>query len=249
MRSGIILAILASLVLVGGAFWYRSATPQIELGLVAIGEKKGNEAYYQELFLNSSTSTPKGSEEPIGGTDLVARQLMLDYINLANSGQATEANITDLAEKYVDSIPTLISVSKVFYLDLKIVPDSQLNFKNYAQEIGSIYNEYAVKMLGAYSAKAFSLGPQNSAMAGKMSNIYLTTSQKLKGISVPASLVEAHLSLTNAYLENAAAMESISQSEADPARAFAGIISIDTNLDKESVALNEIEKILNAEGI
>lgn len=253
MKPGVILAVLASLILIVGAAFTRYSQPKVGQNLVMVEQGVGEIDSYEELFANfdsaTSTSTLAGNKEPVGGTDLIARQLMMDYINLASSGQATEANINDLAQKYVTSIPTLLSVSKLSYLDLNIVPDNQANLKKYADEAGSVYKEYAGKMLGAYSANALSLGPQNSAMSRKMSDIYLTTFNNLRKVSVPASLVDAHLGLINTYLENAAAMDSISQSESDPARAFAGIISISNNLDKESLALREIEKILNAKGI
>lgn len=247
MRSGIILAIIVSLILVGGASWSRLSSSKSVPNLIAVEQNRAADAaQLQEVLVNyqNPTSTPV-SVEPLTGTDLIGRQLILDYIGLAQSGEATEENLSILAERYVESIPTLIIARKISYTDLNIVPNSRASLINYAAAIEKIYLNYSSKLMGAYSEES----TQMAAASSKMSYIYSETADKLTRLIVPSELAEAHLLLINTYLGNSAAMEAVAKMEADPASAFAGLIALKSSSEKEQEALSEIEEILKDNGV
>src|SRR4051812_38343494 len=101
MRFRVTLALCLSFALILGATVFhvrasKSGAPTI----VPVDNSREEMANAVEALgndLNPDTSTPS---ETLTTTDLVGRQLMSDYLSLAQSGQATEANIDTLANKY-----------------------------------------------------------------------------------------------------------------------------------------------------
>src|SRR3989344_9583376 len=99
MHKGIFAAIFIAMALIGLAPCQRvnpsgNASPQLSV----INTKKESEEAYQDLlktYLEEGSSTA----EDLTGTDLIGRQLVLDYLSLAQSGQATAASLTTLAER------------------------------------------------------------------------------------------------------------------------------------------------------
>lgn len=248
MRPGIILAIIASLVLVGGASWSRLFSSKSASNLIAIEQKRvADDTSLQEAFAShqNSASTTAASSEPLTGTDLIGRQLILDYIGLAQGDQATEENLNILVERYIESVPTLIITRKISYTDLNIIPSSRASLVNYAAAIKKIYLNYSSGLLRAYSEDSAKMASASS----KMSSVYLEAVENLIELIVPSELAEAHLLLINTYLENSAAMEALARMETDPASAFAGLIALQSNSEKEQETLSAIEKILNDNGV
>jgi hypothetical protein len=251
MRRRIVLALFASVVLIGMASWSRFSGGEAEENSLAVVENnEGKETYYDKLvkdYLETSTTTTNVSPENLTGTDLIGRQLILDYVDLASRGQATEANLNALAEKYVESIPTLIVSKKLNYFDLKVMPNNKTDFKNYSAAIEKIYLDYISKMTeDSYDENM--VGSENTALVLDIGNIYQETASVLQKLPVPAALVEAHLKLTNAYFENASAMNSVAGVDTDPASSFAGLIIVKNNLEKEEDALSKIREILAENG-
>lgn len=257
MRSGVILAILASLVLVVGAFWYRFQTPDSTPDLVAVtNQNSSDEAYYNELFSNFSTATSSTSQsapsEPRTGTELIGRQLMLDYLNLAGSGQATEANLMALADQYVNTIPTLNYAPRATYADLVSVANTLENFRNYSEGLGRIYQKHAGAVTdGAKNMENVTSTITNAhyAYLKKAGLSYTEQAVDLKNLPVPQKLLESHLKLVNLHLSSGAALKAFSETENDPASGFAGILILNQNLEEEAVVLQEIASILKSNGI
>ena len=256
MRSGVILAVLASLVLVGGAFWYRFQTPEPTPNLVAVtNETPTSEAFYNELFANfvnaASSTSATTPEDPKTGTELIGRQLMLDYLNLAGTGQATEANLQALADQYVESIPTLNYASRVTFGDLVIVGNDKEDFRTYSNGLGMIYQKHAGAVTSGSSMEEVSNSITNAhyAFLKKAGQSYTDQAIDLKNLPVPAKLANAHLKLVNLHLSSGAALESFSKTEEDPASGFAGVIILNQNLNEETTILQEIGTILSQNGI
>jgi len=82
-----------------------------------------------------------------------------------------------------------------------------------------------------------------------LSTAYTEAASKLKNLPVPASLVPTHLQLVNSYLSSATAMKAVSETEQDSAAAFAGLVVLNENLNKENTILTEISQILTSSGI
>jgi hypothetical protein len=256
MKNHVYLAIFLSVILVGGAAWVRFSQEKEPSMLAVVESLEANDETYQDFlsdYLVNSTSTVSlaASSEKIGTTDLISRQLINDYVSLSTNGQATQNNIGALAEKYVDAIPTLISPEKVNPTDFRITPNNKADFEYYAREVERIYRDYASRLIEIQSQKNINdmiLSSSGNA-AKNMGTIYEQTAQKLKVVPVPKALIEAHIDLTNIYLENAAAMDSLSQINSDPASAFAGLMLLSGNVNEEALIMGKIEQILSGNGI
>ncbi len=249
------MALFVSVVLVGGASWSRFAGAEKPVSdLLTVEERAASNDYYDKLFLDSleaTATTSAASQEPLTGTDLIGRQLILDYVDMATKGQATAANITALADRYIESIPTLNQAQTISYTELKTVSDTKANFQNYADELTKIYGTYATQISLARSrgGNLDTLNPAFYAFTLAFSAAYTEVAGKLKNLPVPATLASTHLQLINNYLSSAAAMKAISETEQDSARAFAGLIAMNENVEKELAILREIERILISNGI
>ncbi len=247
MKPGISAALALSVLLIGGASWYRFSQPASYDGLVAIEKEAMTDKQYKDMlatFLSTSSSTTEA--ENLTGTDLIGRQLILDYVGLARNGQASPENLSLLAENYVDSLPTLISAQKIYYTDIQVVANNSSNFQKYSTDMEAIYQNYGSAFFNSYSERDYlSETDGGASMYLKMAEVYQQTSDKMKSLSVPEEISQNHLALINLYLENAAAMSSVSKSQTDTASSFAGIVTISSNLEKEQSLLDEIEEVVN----
>lgn len=254
MRLRLALAFLVSIALIGVASWSRFAVAEkTPANIVAIEQPEISGDDYDEIlrdFLEPKTATSTPSEKgPLSSTDLIGRGLIMDYIGLAASGQATEASIATLANQYVTSIPALSKAQTISYSDLKKVTDTKINFQNYADELIKIHNSYAEIINGTNLDAFTNLNPNLYSMASTLGQAYIEAASKLKSLPVPTSLIQVHLQLVNSYFSSAAAMNAISGTETDSAAAFAGLITLNDNLTKEDAFLSEISQILTSNGI
>jgi hypothetical protein len=252
MRGRVYLALFLSIILIGIASWTRlggKSNPQ--LGLEVIPKTEENVAYYEEIAKNYLQNTSTTPPENLSSTDLIGRQLIADYIALAANGQASEGQLGDLADKYVETIPTLVAVSRLTLTDLQIVANNKANFQNYATKVVQIHREYALELLSVQSGGGLSaLFTTGSGEAPKkMYEVYQKTADKLKVVPAPQAVISDHLNLINLYLENATAMKSVSNLNLDPASAFAGLLLMSNNINKEAEILGRIEQIIKANGI
>jgi hypothetical protein len=255
MRFRIALALLVSILFIGASSWSRlKPTGKVEYNILTVEQAESNDDNYQDFlqdFLEPKKSDIATPTKPLSNTDLLGRNLLLDYIGLAANGAANTYSINALANQYVENIPTLLKFEKVSYEEIKTISDTKSNFENYSNELGRIYAEHA-KRISLIQTNRSSLDDSNNAyflFAEAANTIYKDTFFKLKDLSVPTSIALVHLQLVNSQLSSAAAMESISKIERDSATAFAGFIVMRENLDEEVIVLKEIEKILKTNGI
>ncbi len=251
MHRGIIVAICVSILLIGGASWSRFSGTETSPGLIAVGGEKDTEKYYQEVLAGylDTASTTSIESEPLTSTDLVGRQLIMDYLALAQTGEVSQESLDTLMERYVESIPTINSSTKLSLLDLEVVPNDHLNLEKYASAIQKVHRNYASALISTYSSKGDSIQMGDSELYYAVSEIYRETAEKLLAMSVPAQLAQVHLELANLYQENASAMRALGVAEFDPASSFAGLIAIKNNAEREQNLLSEIEDILDDNGI
>jgi hypothetical protein len=244
MRGRLAIALSVSLVLIGFASWSRlSARNSAQPNLIAIAQLDTNPDEVLRDFLEPKSATTTAADS-LTNTDMVGRQLILDYVQLAANGGANEDALSALAERYIDNVPSLITAEVVSVFDLKVVPNDTANFQAYAAALEAIYRSYATSLLGAYSADSLNLGAKGVSMSSKMSDIYAKTASRLKALSVPADVAKEHVALLNIYLFNASAMGALSEASADPARSFAGLIAFKANATHEQELLSKIEEIL-----
>jgi len=248
MKPGVIVAIFISLLLVIGAFWIRSVESESGSGnLVAVANQPLPESYYDELlskFLDTASSTP-AQPENLTTTDLIGRQMILEYVSLAQAGQDTPDNLEALADKYVQSIPTIISYSQYLPTNLQVVSSTPENFQTYSSAMDNAYAGY----IEAISSQAsVEITPESLSDLAHMSNTYKDLVEKLKKIKVPSEVAEMHSDLINIYIENAVSMDAISSS-ADVASSFSGLIALKKNAEKEASDLSSIKKVLEKNGV
>ena len=255
MRFRLALAFSVSVILIGFASWSRLGTAEnTQPGIVAVERLGTNEEGYQDFlqdFLEPKTLEATSPGEPLSNTDIIGRQLVMDYIELSASGKATEASLAALADRYVESIPALTQASSISYADIQTVPDTKANFQNYADKLVKIHKDYAARIgkAAAQEASFESLNPALYSFVSTFGAAYKDAALKLQGLPVPAALVKSHLQLVNKYLSSAAAMEAVSKTETDSATAFAGLIVLKRNVDEEEALRGEISRILTLNGL
>jgi hypothetical protein len=248
MRTPLVASILVSLVLVGGAVGYRVSN--IEEKKVALETIESKNIDWQDISAQvaSNASSTTKSAAVLNKTDLIGRQLIFDYIELATGGNASDETIQALADKYAESIPTLSTPKKVTAFEIKTTTETKENFQAYADNITRIHTSFATKtrMAGAVPTE---LGQTLYSTSKKVGEAYLATAEELKKIPVPTSLVPLHLELVNKYYSSGSAMISLSKADSDPAIAFAGIIALRENTGAEQGILQAIELVLTRHGI
>lgn len=251
MRSGISLALLASLLLIGAASWYRfNAAEEYRADLIVLSNQ--DDRTYQELlrsYVAQASSTPL--QESLSATDLISRQLIGDYLNLALSGGASPTNIDALANQYVESVPTLSGTATISILDVETLANTVSNFKDYEHKLNDIHEAFANRVSGAYPGERNLeiLGPALYSFLDLLSTSYEEAAVKLRGLVVPAALASSHVELINSYALNATALRSLAATEKDPAVAFAGLLAINQNIDRGEEILAEMDLILSKNGI
>jgi len=258
MKQGVILAVVISLFMVGGASWKRLSGTTQTPSLVTIETATATPPTYDEIFadITNSTSTPAlnsqpASSESLTGTDLIARQLMIDYINLNSVGQATGANLAALADQYVESIPTLNSFPRIGIHNLNTTTNSEQNFKLYSDKIGQIYLKYALDITSSpvkVDGDEVTLTSNHYSFMRMAAENYSAQAEEFKNVAVPAALAEKHLRLVNNSLASAAALKAAASTETDPASGFAGLVAVSQIVNEESLILQEIYEFLREEG-
>lgn len=256
MKPKIVLALSVSALIIGGASFSRFYSPvkASNSGITAVNQKVDNTTAFQTAagaYSNAASTTGAATETSLSNTDVIGRQLILDYVDLATSGRATEENINALAERYAESIPTLSKVVSVKTDDIQTESNTLENFKNYDDALTIVLRKYENSIGTAYKQgkNLNTTGAGLYSFASVTSDIYSDTAESIKKIPTPIALVSAHMRLINNYLSSAAAFRALSETEKDPAAAFAGVLALNTNPDQEEAILKEISQILKSNGI
>jgi len=238
MQINIAVALAVSLVLIGGATFNRFANNKTASPTLSVVNNpiESKEELLKAYLTNTKSTT---TEESLTGTDLVGRQLMIDYLNLASRGQADPDSLAVLVDRYVESIPTLNQKRQISYADIKIGVNSKESFQLYANKLESIYQKYSIPP----SAEA------DYEFLATTATSYEGRAQELMGLTVPAKLALAHLGLVNSSLSNSSAFKAMAGAEQDPMTAMAGLSVMNSGLDKEVEILKEISQILKFNGI
>lgn len=253
MRTRVTLALFISLLLVLGASWQRAGKEKAVFKISA--ETAEINANYQAAEPNSvsdlGTGEMKEGEDSLTTTDLVGRQLISDYLNLAANGQVSEEDILSLADKYADSIADIKTAPKVTSLDISVVSNAKVNFQKY----DSITTEIERRRINKISSiaddpnKIDTSDTSLSDAAKKIATAYGVAAEELKNIEVPSSLLQLHINLVNNYLSISSGMESISSENSDSALSFAGIIGARNSIQSREGIVEDIIEVLLDNGI
>lgn len=244
MRFRISLAFCLSVLLIGVASWQRFAVTRYQ----ALPSLVAGRDFTRSGDVNSLDTASIDDTIPdvpsISGTDRVGRGLLMDYVSLAQTGEANTTNINYIADQYVESIPTLIKFEAVSPSDLKTSSDNRDDVWKYAAKLWEIVLEHENKLNNTLNSKKISSAEDSYSVIGGTSSIYADTVSKLKNLPVPPALASVHTQLINTELSSLAATKAVAEMSADPASGFAGLVIFNNNLDNEVGALAEIRGVL-----
>lgn len=248
-------ALLISVVLIGGALWFRffpTNLPPTQIVSIPIDEQFPSENTFLEDFYSVGASLPPASTSTLSQADLIGRQLFTDFMSLKSQGKTTSSDLQALAESYAKNLTnTDIQVTQVNASRVIVIPDSAENFTIYGNTMLNFRNKY--KNLVATQSSGTNLanitGTAFSTFMGTMEKLYRASADELLTIGVPRSLVSNHLALINNYLENAGVMKLLSNTSKDPLQAYAALNTQAKNNEKESGLLLNIQKVMMANGI
>jgi hypothetical protein len=261
MRFRLSIALLLSIVLIGSALWFRLAQAEKPGTLTLVTDTTADNSASAasavtdldntdatDLVPKASTTTPP---ENLSTTDLISRSLLSDYIDLAANGEDTDDNLNTLANKYADQVPGLTTAKTLKASDIVTLDDSASNYQNYTNEFNKIHKAYADYLNSAKVQKKniTDLGPDLYFAARAFSTAYSVAADSLSKLPVPLSLASLHLELINTYYSSAAAMSAISKTENDSATAFAGLVTLSSNLKLEDELMIQIGETINNHGV
>lgn len=252
MKTQVTIAVLLSVVLVGGATWFRFVPVESNSAqLVAVSDNgEMNELSAQEFFA-ASPSSKNSTSTTLSKTDLISRQLFSDFMALRDSDQANSQNLAVLADKYAAGISSLdVAASEIGLVDTHVVTDSNESILAYGRAVNTIWSKY-----GAMVASQHQKGdigevgsPAFSEFMGAMSVLYNASANELRVLKVPQSLVSNHIKLVNNYLKNAAAVKNLSDIGSDPLRAYSALNTYSQNSEEEEKLLINIQLAMSTSG-
>jgi hypothetical protein len=260
LRSRSTFAVIFSIVLIFGAVWVRYANAKDALAerdnQILLDTK--NDPYsnlntregFNQALGKTSTTTPTN----LTSTDLIGRQMFSDYMSLVSRGQATDENITKLANTYAQGMLKVNQgqSTKITDEELKITGDTQTAFQIYATQTANILNKYSSLFRKNLNQVGISgeVAPENLSKFGTvLYPIYQQLAEELIKISVPLSLKETHLNLVNSYLESAYNLETLKKLNSDPVTALAAFNTQITNFETEMTLINNIKVFLGSKGV
>lgn len=250
MRLRIGFALLSALVLISGASWLRHSSQTTSPTLTSVEGSASPVALSDQIPTNTAdlavaTNTSTNTATNLTTTDLVGRQLIMEYVNLASAGAATQENLDSLANKYVDNIPTINQVKTADLVDLRLVPNTKANLQNYSDLMTDYLNglQHDINKNNS-SGDLDTLGRNLRLMTEGLSNTYQKVAEKLMVMQVPLVLSSAHLKLVNNFLSISSAMKTLSQVQGDSVSAYAGLTAVGPSFSEEQTIIGEINAIL-----
>ena len=248
MSRRLAIALSLSALLIGGATVYRFAYAEA-LTVVRAPEVSDTDTTIIDAPIDTAGS---GTTTPLTTTDLVGRQVLADYLNLTQNGQATDDNVNALATNYADKLTSLDTFTPLAPADITLSSDSKSDLQAYATTVMALHTKYQSQTasivkgggdLSAVDSKGFA--PTMNAL-GKL---YGQAATELEAVKVPPSLSVEHLKIINIYLSNAKALSAISDVNVDGASAYAALNVQAQNSSDLIDAVTSIQSKLLASGI
>ncbi len=204
-------------------------------------------------FLTGNASQPTATK--LSETDLVARQLFSDYIDMHKNGQTSTVNLNELASRYAQGIieqTPAVSTKKIDVTDVLVVPDSEESLYVYGGNMLAVRAKYAKLAEQEYLKSGAKPGDDTGAFenfAKVAADLYKTSAEEVLKIPVPTSLTDNHVEIVNNYYESAGAMDTIAEATENPINAFAAINIQTANAQKEGSLFLNIQVAMMANGL
>lgn len=249
-RSRVLLSLGISILLIGTVSWYRFNTDNpTQAELEYVESVTGGDKWPNILADTSIASTTKTVD--LTNSDIIGRSLLAEYINTTiNTGSNDQNSLDNLVSNYIETIPTLITIDKVSIGDLKVVPVSKPSLEKYYSEMGNAYSTYVNNLASVYSSRKPSGNMETRIDFAVYSYpIYEKWVSQIKNVSVPSILADKHVELVNIGLSNMESTKALQNSDKDAAKAFAGMVKLGENFDKEQAVIQDIQRILTSNGL
>lgn len=247
MRFSILSALFVSVALIGGAGWFKTTNvknPPQSITSVDRASGSGLDTYTPTNVADLSTNSLDNEGANLTTTDLVGRQLISDYLSLAGGNAVSEESLTQLGEKYANSIADIENSTKIDPSTLTTVPDTKTNLEKYSEELSLIENSRVDELNRISENESVANESLVYKTAGDISSIYEDAGDRLMKMSVPSSLLTLHTNLVNSYLSVSAGMKSLSQVDEDSILSFAGVISAQSGIQAGQTIVRDIVEIL-----
>jgi len=260
LRVRFISALVISIVLVGGAMWFRFVkippytNPVATVTQVEQVESTSTDDLLLTDFFNTETSIPATSTTALSQTDLIGRQLFSDYLALKSEGKTTPDDINAFAASLAESIKNVnLSIPKINSNQVIVLPESETNLATYGNTMTNIRNKYKNLVATQTGNSGGDITDTNSSafstFMSALGKLYQAAANELLLVGVPASLAQNHVDLINYYLETGEVIKLISKTSEDPLQAYAALNIYTKNGGRESELLLNIQKTMMAHGI
>ncbi len=249
-------ALLLSLTLVGGAFWFRfSKTPPHSAELISVqglSEFASDEAFLSDFIGTTTAPTRPFSTTTLSQTELVSRQIFTDYMSLKSRGEVSSEDLLSLADQYAaEIIRTDISANEVTPNQILVAPDTVENFAAYGEAVTNIRQKYRALTSARYPGGQLTDINNKTFLSflSESSILYKGAANELLLVRVPLSLSGNHLSLVNGYFENAEALKLFASTSKNPLEGYAAFNFFVKNIEREADLMLYIQRVLLANGI
>ncbi len=255
MRHRIALALFLSFALIGGATIFRlKADSKITYTVTtSSADKNANNEFkdFQVAYLDSASENT-ASSTPLTQTDLIARQMFSDFIDLNSRGRATSENLNSLAKSYADNIVGLsLSFDSGYVPNFETVPNTPANLSAYGYSLMFTRKEHQ-KMVEENTS---SLAPDESLekilanAATIIKPIYESSVKDLEAMKVPEMLQEEHAALIKNHIASAKAMEALEQMPEDAIQGFSALAAQKKAFNEDVIIFSKIRDILASKGV
>jgi hypothetical protein len=251
LRFNIVLALLISVILIGGSVFMRTYNNFSQEPLLLAVSGPENPLFSDEAILEPNTSNTTASSTPLNTTDIISRQLFSDYIELSAKNQATPENLSALAGRYAEAILSSNSAPFVNEGQIILTSDSNEALLTYNRAFFNTRDKYTAQVTGLPQQFVFSdvSDPQFKAFMITLGGLYAQVASDLIKIPVPQSLAKNHVKLINNYLSNHKASLVIADFSENPIEAFSALNIQSKNSAEEAALLSNIRVALLNKGL
>ncbi len=192
--------------------------------------------------------TNMDDSESITDNDLLSRQFFATIISLQQTGELNEESMNSVSEALGQNVsPTPIPDMYEVKM-LTVVSDSEESFNTYHDELGGLVSKYSNSDIGSeltFIIQGISNQDEQALYAAiTVARAYQSFGDNMIGLSVPRSLIPAHLSAANNYEKTGQSILDLSKVLSDPILGMKAILNYKNYSDALASDLEKISLIL-----
>lgn len=188
-------------------------------------------------------------ENKITMTNAMTEDLFLNYANLKSGGSLDSKSKEDLINSIANKISKKDNLRIYTKRDLKVIPDSDVNLKNYGNEIATIFLKYTQNPKVDYNVvnilnKIITTKDDKYYSELKPSILaYKDISKELLKVSTPKSSAVVHLAMINIYETISASLEDISKTPSDSLRGLIGVSRYNQQMKQVQIVIKALSNV------